>query len=503
MKTFIFLFLFVSFSIAHSQSLRLTHPNGGEKFLRGSDILIQWEGSQSSDLIQLEYTTNNGTDWNFVDTTRGTSYVWKNVSIDTTFKYMIQVKTVISADDDKVELINTFNGHQNIVLMNMFTPDGKSIVSKDYAGNIKVWDVTKNIEHLSVKSNMYFSRALDISSDGKYFTSVTNDNFIKIWDLKSGQVIDSLRYDDFTIRIVKFCPKTNKLITGDRHGFIKIWDPFGNKDTSNFIRLPEETEGISISPNGETMLTLSNDSYVRFYNVQTKELLHSYKDFICYHRPAFSKNGKHLAIPGFNNFFLLNTELWKFEKGFAGHSSLVYECVFSPDERTMVSISQDRSMRIWDVETEEQLEIVDHFSEALSGVSFSSDGTSIASCGHDSTVRIWKYDRKFSQKDQSDSSFSIFEEITSVNNLIAKEEIITVTQNQNSSTIEICMNLTENGISTLKIFNANGMLIETKELSSFGSQTIQITTDSYSSGTYYITLTTPTRTETASFVLVK
>jgi WD40 repeat protein len=55
-------------------TLKLTRPNGGEKFLVFSKENVTWEGLASSDVVKLEYTTDSGKTWNsttqFWDTSR-------------------------------------------------------------------------------------------------------------------------------------------------------------------------------------------------------------------------------------------------------------------------------------------------------------------------------------------------------------------------------------------------------------------------------------------------
>ncbi|MGA2298594.1 MAG: choice-of-anchor D domain-containing protein, partial [FCB group bacterium] len=61
-------------------TLKVTHPNGGEIFVVGSDTLITWEGVLSTDKVKLEYSNDNGNTWNLItDTASGLSYVWKNL----------------------------------------------------------------------------------------------------------------------------------------------------------------------------------------------------------------------------------------------------------------------------------------------------------------------------------------------------------------------------------------------------------------------------------------
>jgi hypothetical protein len=62
------------------QTLKLTHPNGGETFVVGSDTVITWEGILPSDKVHLEYSTDNGQNWQTITkNASGLTYNWKNI----------------------------------------------------------------------------------------------------------------------------------------------------------------------------------------------------------------------------------------------------------------------------------------------------------------------------------------------------------------------------------------------------------------------------------------
>jgi len=62
-------------SASAQDSLKIISPNGGEKFLTGSDTVITWTGIPLTDTVKLEYSTDAGNTWNFItDTATGGRY---------------------------------------------------------------------------------------------------------------------------------------------------------------------------------------------------------------------------------------------------------------------------------------------------------------------------------------------------------------------------------------------------------------------------------------------
>lgn len=61
-------------------SLRLTHPNGGEVFLAGTDTIITWTGILPSEEVKLSYSTDNGSNWmKLADKATGLKYEWHGI----------------------------------------------------------------------------------------------------------------------------------------------------------------------------------------------------------------------------------------------------------------------------------------------------------------------------------------------------------------------------------------------------------------------------------------
>lgn len=90
--------------------------------------------------------------------------------------------------------------------------------------------------------------------------------------------------------------------------------------------------------------------------------------------------------------------IWDVETGqqigrpMKGHSDEVETASFSPDGKRIVSASADNTIRIWDAETGQQIgqPLEGHTSDVTS-VSFSPDGRRIVSASSDGTIRLWDY----------------------------------------------------------------------------------------------------------------
>ncbi|NEP55079.1 MAG: hypothetical protein F6K65_42375, partial [Moorea sp. SIO3C2] len=108
--------------------------------------------------------------------------------------------------------------------------------------------------------------------------------------------------------------------------------------------------GVSFSPDGETIASVSADGTVKLWNRQGQEL-----------------------------------------QSLEGHSNAVYGVSFSPDGETIASAGWDGTVKLWNRQGQELQSLQGHGS-AVYGVSFSPDGKTVTSVSADGTVKLWNFD---------------------------------------------------------------------------------------------------------------
>ena len=104
---------------------------------------------------------------------------------------------------------------------------------------------------------------------------------------------------------------------------------------------------------------------------------------------AYSPDGDLLAVASFIGIWLYDARTGEELKLLSGHTSSVKSVSFSPDGSTLASGSLDATVRLWSVETGRHLRTLSGHTSWVYSVSYSPDGLTLASGSFDDTVRLW------------------------------------------------------------------------------------------------------------------
>jgi WD40 repeat protein len=73
----------------------------------------------------------------------------------------------------------------------------------------------------------------------------------------------------------------------------------------------------------------------------------------------------------------------------SGHTGFVNDISFDPQQRRLVTASTDRTVRLWNVESRRQLQILSGHKDDVRKVVFDRGGNLLATASADGTARIW------------------------------------------------------------------------------------------------------------------
>jgi WD40 repeat protein len=410
-----------------NNTLKLTHPNGDELFVVGSDTVITWTGIAPSDTVVLDYSIDNGKSWiSITKKATGLSYNWENIPQPPSDKCLVKVKKIqidVNNSTDSVgQLIQTLRGHNDVVTSVAFSPDGLTLASGSSDNTIKIWDLETWQPLFTIDAHNDVVTSVAFSPDGLTLASGSSDNTIRIWNAITGDLNMTLVGHSGSVNSIAFNPDGLTLASGSDDELIKIW----SLETGLEIKSISDNLGyvniVAISPDGKTLaagsFSLLNRGKVNFWELETgfsKKVLDDYDGY----NLAFSPYGGTFAVTSGSKVVLRNFESDVELHRLTGHGSTyvsgnVTDVAFSPDGFTLASGSVDNTIKVWDTEKGiELLTLTGHGSTYVSGdvtaVAYSNDGVFLASGGRDKTIKIWSMNDGTIGSDQSDAAFNIVE----------------------------------------------------------------------------------------------
>ncbi len=370
-----------------ADTLKLTHPNGGESFVVGSDSIITWQGIGENDTVRLEYSTDGGKSWVLIaEKAVGLKYIWKNIPKPASPTCLVKVKqinpvfindcnpkwTTLSINGKSVEwspdntmiaisgaglitvvdavsykTLHRYYRHYEEATEVHWSPDGTKIASSGDR-SIKIWNVAD--EKLIFEMPHGYTNCFNWSPDGKWIAAgLFNSTDIKIWEVENG--IDGGYIHGNSGSVIRICwsPDGKRIATVSDDRTCNIWD----FNSASLIKTVYKHHGsldcVSWSPDGKKIAIGSTDedfnAYVKIWDASTYTMVDSVPGhtFI-----SWSPDSKSIATIIDNVILTWDVSSGKEIKSFNGHLSNVYSIDWSSDGRRIVSTSYDKTVKIWD-----------------------------------------------------------------------------------------------------------------------------------------------------------
>lgn len=228
--------------------------------------------------------------------------------------------------------------------------------------SLEFWHVSEKRATVTYRGHEGWPTCAAIEPNRGWLASGSQDATARIWDLKSGQELKRFVGHEGFVIDVEFATKGDLLVTAGLDKTVRIWDsatPSLRKQCS----IETEIRCIACPPQQPAVLVGGQDGLIRYWSFDSDAAVpiagEPGSSILCM---AFDPSGDLLATGNSGS----TIELWNFSEvksGSArepkfvlrGHTESVQSLAFSPDGLRLISTGVDRSIRIWDVESGEEL----------------------------------------------------------------------------------------------------------------------------------------------------
>ena len=169
----------------------------------------------------------------------------------------------------------SFLGHTDFVTSVIFISENHVIASSSADGTIKIWDILRKKESMTLSGHHGKVNSIAFNSNRKILASGGVDKNIKLWDIETGFEIKTFSGHNLAITALAFSPEGKVLASSSGEHTIKLWDTETGKNIGNLIGHHGAVNTIAFNADGTRLASGGEDKKIKVWDISTKTVLQS------------------------------------------------------------------------------------------------------------------------------------------------------------------------------------------------------------------------------------
>ncbi|MEJ5245546.1 MAG: T9SS type A sorting domain-containing protein [Bacteroidota bacterium] len=410
------------------KTIEIVNPKCGETLVVGDTVDIRWNGLLPKDIIQLEYSIDDGKNWHaLAKNIENLSYRWVVPDMETN---NLLIRAVQLWPNNVGRTLNL--EHRNSVNSAFFNTICDRVVTASDDSTVVVWNSNNGDKIATFNFSDKVNYAV-FDKTGNYILVAVKDGYVYKYNL-SNLKLEGMYYHNINTEVlnVQVCPHNQRFVSTTKDGSFYIWNLNGSLIKKIVYNGDDYALYATFDAAGSMIMVNTQSGRTKFYNIDGNEI-YSIDTKLTGQTISYSRNGainsNNTLIAAVNDpdnsavIYNFNDKTLKYKiqhksddttRVFINYLSFFY----NPDDNTeyLLSAGTDNTVRRWiardgsipkGLDGKDTLHIFREHTKPVMTSVFNFDGSRLLTASWDSTAKIWNLNQRDLQMDTVDCMLSI------------------------------------------------------------------------------------------------